>query len=119
MVARLTKSGIVTENTEVNMRITHVLNNLYPDANERKKIRDRQGSLSKSVIESVEDHVGAFGEIAIDVCIDQYNNLKIIEINAKPDNLFATIKAFKRRTLAGNRLLNYASYLAGYDADPL
>lgn len=119
MVARLTKSEIVTEETEVNMRVTKVLNSLYPDANERKKIRDSLGELSKRVIERVEDHVGDFGEIAIDVCIDQYNNLKIIEINAKPDNLFATIKAFKRRTLAGNRLLNYASYLAGYDAEPL
>lgn len=119
MVSRLTKSGVVTENTEVNMKITNVLNNLYPDSNEKKNIRNQLGLLSKNVIESVEEHVGDFGEIAIDVCIDQYNNLKIIEINAKPDNLFATIKAFKRRTLAGNRLLNYASYLAGYDADPL
>lgn len=117
MVARLTKSSIVTQDTEVNMRITRVLNSLYPDANERKKIKDQLGELSKRVIESIEEQVGAFGEIAIDVCIDLYNNIKIIEINAKPDNLFASIKAFKRRTLAGTRLLNYATYLAGYDPD--
>lgn len=114
MVARLTKNGIISTGNEVNVRASNVFLALFPDPTERYKIRRKLGQITRSIVNSVEDHIGTFGELAVDLCIDTYNSIKIIEINAKPDNLFSAIKAFKIRTLAGNRLLSYASLIAGY-----
>jgi hypothetical protein len=117
MVARLCKGEILTEETEVNARITEVLEKLYSSTSTRQKVHDELARLSNNVVETVEEHVGGFGELAIDVCIDESNSIKIIELNSKPDNLFSTIQAFKLRNLACYRLLNYAASLAGYETE--
>jgi hypothetical protein len=120
MVARLSKKGIITRDTEVNMRISKVLTGLYPDPNKRKEIREKIAQVARSVVEVIEESAGSAGELAVDLCIDAYDNIKVIEINSKPDNLFlaANVKAFRIRNLASNRLLNYAAALAGYNSEP-
>ncbi|KMM36902.1 putative amidoligase domain-containing protein [Guptibacillus hwajinpoensis] len=115
MVARLSNEDVLTEESEINLRVSKVLLHLYPDSTERKLISKQIGKLAGGIVETVQDEVGTFGEIAVDLCIDQYDSIKLLEINAKPDNLFSQIRAYKLRTLAGHRLLNYASILAGYE----
>ena len=115
MVARLSNDDVLTEESEINYRVSKVLNHLYPDPSEKRVITRKLGELSRQIVTTVQEEVGSFGEIAVDLCIDQYDSIKILEINAKPDNLFSQIKAYKLRNLAGHRLLNYASLLAGYE----
>lgn len=115
MVARLSNDDVLTEESEINMRVSKVLLHLYPDSTERTSVSKQIGKLAGRIVETVQDEVGPFGEIAVDLCIDQYDSIKLLEINAKPDNLFSQIRAYKLRNLAGHRLLNYASILAGYD----
>ncbi|MFX3623583.1 MAG: YheC/YheD family protein [Ectobacillus sp.] len=115
MVTRLTSEGVMTEDTEINRQVSKVIGKLYSNPAQQREIRDELAEVARRVVETVEEEVGAFGEIAVDLCIDQYNAIKIIEINAKPDSLFTQIKAFKLRNLAGIRLLNYAASLAGYE----
>lgn len=117
MVARLTNEGVMSEETEINKRSSHVLNKLFPDQAELRLMRKQISELTNRIAETVEEEVGSFGELAIDLCIDQYNNIKILEINGKPDNLFAQVKAYKLRNIAAHRLLNYATSLAGYEMD--
>lgn len=117
MVARLTNEGVMSEDTEINKRSSQVLNKLFPNSGELREIRKQIGEVARGIVETVEEEVGPFGELAIDVCIDQYNNIKILEINAKPDNLFSQVKAYKLRNIAAQRLLNYATSLAGYEID--
>ncbi|WP_139489835.1 putative amidoligase domain-containing protein [Brevibacillus dissolubilis] len=114
MVARLSKGGIVTILTDVNMKISQVLPKLYPDEADQKRIKERLAKASRRIFTTVEEQVGKIGELAIDLCIDQYDQIKIIEINSKPDNLFSSVKAFRLRNLANYRLLNYAAALAGH-----
>lgn len=114
MVARLTNEDVLTEETETNMRLSKVLNHLYPDPTERRYLTNQLAAISKDIVDTIENEVGAFGELAVDLCIDQYNFIKLLEINSKPDNLFSQIRAYQLRNLAGIRLLNYASSLAGY-----
>ncbi|KAB2338650.1 hypothetical protein F7731_03615 [Cytobacillus depressus] len=117
MVARLTAGDVLTANTEKNMRVSKVLQQLYPDVSERHTILKEVAEISRSIVATVENEIGAFGELAVDLCIDQYNSIKIVEINSKPDNLFSQIRAFSLRNIAGIRLLNYAASLAGYEEE--
>lgn len=119
MVCRLTNEGVMTEETEINMRSSQVLKKLYSDPTEQRKIRNQLAKIARDVVETVEEEIGAFGELAVDLCIDLYDSVKIIEINAKPDSLFSQIKAYKLRNLAGLRLLNYAASLAGYESEEI
>jgi glutathione synthase/RimK-type ligase-like ATP-grasp enzyme len=116
-VSRLTREGVLVAETETNMRTSQVLKKLYDDPNEQRKIRNELAEVARNVVETVEEQIGTFGELAVDLCIDQYNSIKILEINAKPDNLFSEIKAYKLRNLAGLRLLNYAASLAGHEIE--
>ncbi|MED3868295.1 YheC/YheD family protein [Priestia megaterium] len=117
MVARLTGEDVLTEDSETNMRLSKILNSLYPDPTDRRLIINQLAKISKNIVATVEEKVGPFGELAVDLCIDQYGSIKLLEINAKPDSLFSQIRAYKLRTLAGIRLLNYASSLAGYEEE--
>lgn len=115
MVTRLTSEDVLTEETETNLRISKVLKHLYADPAERHYILTQLAVISRNIVTTIENEVGPFGELAVDLCIDQYNAIKLLEINSKPDNLFAQIRAYRLRNLAGIRLLNYAASLAGYD----
>lgn len=117
MVARLTSEDVLTEDSETNMRLSKILNSLYPDPTDRRFVINQLAKISKNIVATVEEKVGPFGELAVDLCIDQYGSIKLLEINAKPDSLFSQIRAYKPRTLAGIRLLNYASSLAGYEEE--
>lgn len=117
MVSRLTNKGVMSEDTEINKRASLVLNNLFPEPAELRAMKREIGELVKSVAELIEEEIGPYGELAVDICIDQCNSIKILEINAKPDNLFSQVKAYKLRNLAALRLLNYAASLTGYDLD--
>jgi hypothetical protein len=119
MVARLTNEGVMTEETEINMRSSQVLKKLYPDPTEQREMRNQLAEIARDVVETVEEEIGVFGELAVDLCIDQYDSIKILEINAKPDSLLSQIKAYKLRNLAGLRLLNYAASLAGYEDEEI
>lgn len=119
MVARLTNEGVITEETEINMRTSIVLSKWFPDISKQQRIRNQLGEIAKGVAETLESEIGDFGELAVDLCIDQYNHIKILELNAKPDSLFSQIKAYKLRNLAGVRLLNYANWLAGYESEEI
>lgn len=114
MVARLTSNEVMTEDLEVNLRLSIVMNRLYQDPTERRYMTNQLGRIARKIVATVEQEVGDFGELAVDLCIDQYDSIKLLEINAKPDNLFSQIRAYKLRSLAGIRLLNYAASLAGY-----
>ncbi|MFC0272712.1 YheC/YheD family protein [Metabacillus herbersteinensis] len=117
MVTRLTSEDVMTEESEMNLRLSKVFNSLYPDLTERRYVINKLAKASHGIVATVEEKVGGFGELAVDLCIDQYNSIKLLEINAKPDSLFSQIRAYKLRTLAGIRLLNYAASLAGYKED--
>ena len=107
MVTRLTSEDVLTEETETNLRLSKVLNKLYPDPTERRYILNQLADISREIVITIENEVGSFGELAVDLCIDQYNAIKLLEINSKPDNLFSQIRAYQLRNLAGSRLLNY------------
>ena len=115
MVARLTNEGVLTAETEANKRASTVFNHLYPNSNERRRIKNQIAKVTRSVVETIELEAGSFGELAVDVCIDQYDRIKILEVNAKPDNLFSQVNAYKLRNLAASRLLNYAASLSGFE----
>ncbi|MGJ7918949.1 putative amidoligase domain-containing protein [Neobacillus sp. LXY-4] len=117
MVTRLTDEDVMTDETEVNMRISKVLKHLYVDPTERRSIMQQLGKIARSIVTTVENKVGTFGEMAVDLCIDEYNSIKLLEVNSKPDNLFSQIRAYQLRNLAGIRLLNYAASLAGYQGE--
>lgn len=117
MVSRITNEDVLTEETEKNLRLSRILLKLYPDPQERRLIIKQLADISRSIVTTIEEEVGMFGELAVDLCIDQYDSVKLLEINAKPDNLFSQIRAYKLRTTAGLRLLNYAASLAGYHED--
>jgi glutathione synthase/RimK-type ligase-like ATP-grasp enzyme len=114
MVTRLTGEEVMTGDLEENLRLSKVMNSLYLDATERRYMTNQLGKVAKKIVTTVEQEIGNFGELAVDLCIDQYDSIKLLEINAKPDNLFSQIRAYKLRSLAGIRLLNYAASLAGY-----
>ena len=115
MVTRLTSEEVMTEDLEVNLKLSKVMNSLYQNPIERRDMTNRLGNIAKKIVTTVEHEIGDFGELAVDLCIDQYESIKLLEINAKPDNLFSQIRAYKLRSLAGIRLLNYAASLAGYN----
>lgn len=117
MVTRLTAEDVMTEESEVNLRVSKVLKHLYEDPSERRSITQQLGKIARSIVATIENHVGTFGEMAVDLCIDQYNSIKLLEVNSKPDNLFSQIGAYQLRNLAGIRLLNYAAFLAGYEGE--
>lgn len=117
MVSRLSSDDVMTEESEMNLRLSKVLTSIYPDLTERQYVFNKLAKASRSIVATVEEKIGEFGELAVDLCIDQYNSIKLLEINAKPDSLFSQIRAYKLRTLAGIRLLNYAASLAGYKED--
>ncbi|WP_318505552.1 putative amidoligase domain-containing protein [Bacillus sp. T3] len=117
MVTRLTTEDVMTEETELNLRISKVFNQLYIDPNERRAMTLMLGKIARNIVTTVEHKIGTFGEMAVDLCIDQYNSIKLLEINSKPDNLFSQIGAYQLRNLAGVRLLNYAASLAGYEGE--
>jgi hypothetical protein len=114
MVTRLTSKEVMTEDSEVNLRLSIVMNSLYQDPTQRRYMTNQLGRVARNIVATVEQEIGEFGELAVDLCIDQYDSIKLLEINAKPDNLFSQIRAYKLRSLAGIRLLNYAASLAGY-----
>jgi hypothetical protein len=114
MVSRLTSDHVLTEESESNVRLSKVLHHLYPNPTDRKNVYNQLTKISKDVVLTLEEEVGPFGELAVDLCIDQYGSMKLLEINAKPDNLFSQIKAYKLRKSAGIRLLDYGASLAGY-----
>lgn len=117
MVTRLTEEDVMTEESEVNLRLSKVLNQLYIDPSERRATTIQLGRIARSIVTTVENKIGSFGELAVDLCIDHYNSIKLLEINSKPDNLFSQIGAYQLRNLAGMRLLNYAATLAGYQGE--
>lgn len=117
MVTRLTAEDVMTEDTEINLRLSKVLKLLYDDPSDRRSISQKLGKIARGIVETIEGKVGIFGEMAVDLCIDQYNSIKLLEVNSKPDNLFSQIGAYQLRNLAGIRLLNYAASLAGYDGE--
>jgi len=117
MIARLASESVLTGDTETDARLSSVMSALYPDFSERRSMMNQMAKLSRSIVAAVEEKVGAFGELAVDLCIDQYDSIKLLEINAKPDSLFSQIRAYKLRTLAGIRLLNYAASISGYDVE--
>lgn len=80
-----------------------------------RKIRTQIAELTRNVAETVEKEGGLFGELAVDVCIYNYNTIKILEINSKPGTLFSQVNAYKLRNRAAVRLLNYTTSLAGYE----
>nr|WP_295969693.1 YheC/YheD family protein [uncultured Bacillus sp.] len=115
MVARLTNKGVITPETEMNRRASYVLRTLYPDSNDQRKIKNQIANVAKSVVEAIEKQTGVFGELAVDICIDQFDRIKILEVNGKPDNLFSQVNAYKLRNSAVHRLLNYAAALSGLE----
>ena len=90
---------------------------MYENPAELREIKKQIAEVTRNVVETIEDEVGAFGELAVDITMDQYNSIKILEINAKPDNLFSQVNAYKLRHLAAVRLLNYATTLASFEWD--
>ncbi|WP_241254386.1 YheC/YheD family protein [Brevibacillus sp. SYP-B805] len=116
MLARLTP-GVMKEETEIDMRLSLALAKLYPDEADRRRIREQLAAVARSVVLAVEERVGAFGELAVDFTIDQYDALKILEINSKPANLFMYADAYRLRLVSCQRLLHYAAALAGYEND--
>lgn len=119
MVARLSNEGVMSEDTEINRKSSYVLNQLYENPAEVREIREQIAKVTKSVVETIEESIGPFGELAVDLCIDGHDKIKILEMNAKPDNLFAQVQAYKLRHLAATRLLNYATSLTEYEIDDL
>ncbi|RXT03580.1 YheC/YheD family protein [Ammoniphilus sp. CFH 90114] len=115
VVARLTKAGIISRNRDQITRSSVVLEKLYPEESIRKQISNEISQMARKAAHALEEEIGAFGEFALDVTIDQYDRIKIIELNAKADNLFSSIKAYQLRNLAAYRPLNYAARLAGFD----
>lgn len=69
--------------------------------------------VSKAVVEALDSKKIQVGELAVDFGIDNNNNIFIIELNSKPDNLLAAIGAYRMRSLAMYRLLEYAKLLSG------
>ncbi|RFU67289.1 hypothetical protein D0469_15455 [Peribacillus saganii] len=113
MVAMLSK-GIITGSSEV-IRSSIVLNNLYLDEEKRYQIKQTIIMIGKQIALCLEDKVGKIGEFAFDIMIDRFDQIKIIDINSKADNLFSLTRAYRLRNMAAYRLLNYATVLAGFD----
>ncbi|MDF2699991.1 MAG: hypothetical protein K0Q49_1547 [Haloplasmataceae bacterium] len=75
-------------------------------------IRNKINNLTREVSTVIEQNNLHMGEVAIDIGIDENMNLYIIELNSKPDNLLAYIGAYKRRSIAITRIIEYGKYLA-------
>jgi hypothetical protein len=117
MVTRLTNEDVLIGDTETNIKVSKMLNELYPDFSGRGLIKKQLATVCRNIVNKIENEVGPFGELVIDFCLDQYDSIKLLELNSKPDNSFSQIGAYQLRNLAGVRLLNYAASIAGYESD--
>jgi hypothetical protein len=109
MVARTAGENekFINISTESDVKSSQIVTESFGE-NEREELR----KASKAVTELLDSSNIQAGEIAIDFGIDENKKLYIIELNSKPDNLLAAIKAYKMRNLAVYRLLEYAKFLA-------
>jgi D-alanine-D-alanine ligase-like ATP-grasp enzyme len=74
-----------------------------------KTLRD----VSVKAAQEAEIHLGSLGELSVDFAIDKDSNLRIIELNGKPQkSIYNDIKNFKSKKLIYSRPLEYAYYLS-------
>lgn len=111
MVARAAEKDekFMSVTTENDFKSSSVLSYCFGEKIE--SISNELRKVSKAVTEVFDSNKIQAGELAVDLGIDSNNNVFIIELNSKPDNLLATIRAYKMRSLAIYRLLEYAKLL--------
>jgi hypothetical protein len=98
---------------EQNIKASTVLTEVFRE--DYTHVSNRMKDIAKQVVKLFDAHHIEAGEIAIDFGIDVDQNIYIIELNSKPDNLLARIGAFKMRNMACNRILEYGKYLVVND----
>lgn len=112
--AILIKGGSFSRSYEV-IRSSIVLGNLYSDLEERIQFKQTITDMGKQIAMILEKEIGKIGEFSFDITIDRFNQIKIVDIHSKADNLFSLIKSYRLRNMSAYRLLNYATVLAGFD----
>ncbi|KXZ39382.1 YheC/D like ATP-grasp [Alkalithermobacter thermoalcaliphilus JW-YL-7 = DSM 7308] len=94
---------------EKNIRSSKILKECFKENEDI--VKDKMIKISKYVVDLIDNENIIAGEVAIDFGIDENLNVYIIELNSKPDNLLASIGAYKRRNIAINRILEYSKFL--------
>jgi hypothetical protein len=97
------------------IRSSLVLDHLYVDVGKRSQIKQTIMQIGKQIALCLEGEIGNIGEFAMDIAIDSFDQIKIMDIHSKADNLFSATKAYRLRNMAAYRLLNYACVLAGFN----
>jgi hypothetical protein len=123
MAARVAKQGCYISNLHAGghaHRISTILTQLFPEL----QAADKTLNQIRRVCALIPNWVTAessplFGEIAIDLGVDESGKLWIIELNAIPGrSVFRRTKSMDIMAQAISRPMEYASYLSGFTAQP-
>ena len=117
MFARVARSGDFTSNLSSGgeaLPVTTVLSDLYGSAARRQRVLEAIRRVSRIATQVVEDQSGTtFGELGIDIGIDEQGGVWIIEVNSKPWKSPSTEKGRQDLVdLAFARPMQYAIWLA-------
>ncbi len=121
MFARVADAGRITSNLSSGgaaMPVPAVLNDLYANKQQRGRLMNAIRRMSKQLPDALETASGKqYGELGIDIGIDNKGSLWIIEVNSKP---WKTVETNSGRQdlvdLAFARPMKYAVYLANHQA---
>lgn len=117
MFARVAKSGDFTSNLSSGgeaLSLEAVLKENYRDESSRRRCKQHIAQVSRLVVEALEQQSGKkYGELGIDIGLDQQGRIWIIEVNSKPHKTLSTNKGRQDLVdLAFERPIYYAIYLA-------
>lgn len=117
MFARVAKSGEFTSNLATGgdaMSVDKALAECFPSAQQRNRAKAQIRRLSKRIVEAMEEASGRkFGEMGIDLGLDETGKVWVIEVNSKPRKAPSTKSGRQDLVdLSFERPISYAIYLA-------
>jgi glutathione synthase/RimK-type ligase-like ATP-grasp enzyme len=117
MFARVAKAGDFTSNLSSGgeaLPVDQVLQTVFPSSEKRRTCHRQIRNVSKLITDVIERESGKqFGELGVDVGVDENGDVWIIEVNSKPWKSATTEKGRQDLVdLAFQRPIQYAIYLA-------
>lgn len=117
MFARVAKTGDFTSNLATGgdaMPVDRALAECFPKAEQRNRAKTQIRRLSKKIVEAIEEGSGrTYGELGIDLGLDESGKVWVIEVNSKPRKAPKTSNGRQDLVdLSFERPIGYAIYLA-------
>lgn len=117
VAARIGKRGGVTSNLHGGghaVSLRRILKQIFSDQIRAQQVIEEIQSMAILIATSLEESIGSFGEVALDIGLDVHGRLWLIEVNSKPGRkTFQLVGSRQTRVNTLLRPLEYARYLAG------